>query len=92
MTLKYLQISILLCLYTTYQLPDFQQRKYQENHHYLYRQWQHQLHYKFDYNKDAAMFICPAGHMAVRKAMQGKKNIGVNQVCVYYFDIEKCKI
>jgi len=47
---------------------------------------------KFDYNKDAAMFICPAGHMAVRKAMQGKKNIGVNQVCVYYFDIEKCKI
>jgi hypothetical protein len=28
---------------------------------------------KFDYNKDADRFICPAGHMAIRKARQGKK-------------------
>lgn len=46
----------------------------------------------FDYNKDANMFVCPAGHMAIRKARQGKKNIGTNQVYTYYFDVEKCKI
>jgi hypothetical protein len=46
---------------------------------------------KFDYNKDADMFICPAGHIATRKAKQGKKNQGVNQVTTYYFDVEKCK-
>lgn len=46
---------------------------------------------KFDYNKDADMFVCPAGHMAVRKARQGKKNTGENQCMVYYFDIDKCK-
>lgn len=34
---------------------------------------------KFEYNKDAGMFVCPAGHMAVRKARQGKKNTGTNQ-------------
>ena len=46
---------------------------------------------KFDYNKDAGMFVCPAGHMAIRKARQGKKNIGKNQSDTYYFDVEKCK-
>jgi transposase len=46
---------------------------------------------KFDYNKDADMFVCPAGHMAIRKALQGKKNIGTNQTHTYYFDVEKCK-
>jgi len=46
---------------------------------------------KFDYNKDADMFVCPAGHMALKKAVQGKKNIGKNQAITYYFDIEKCK-
>ena len=47
--------------------------------------------YRFDYNKDADMFVCPAGHLAIRKAIQGNKNIGTNQVCTYYFDVEKCK-
>jgi hypothetical protein len=47
---------------------------------------------RFDYNKDADMFVCPAGHLAIRKARQGKKDIGVNQVDSYFFDIEKCKI
>jgi len=47
---------------------------------------------KFDYNKDAGMFVCPAGHLAIRKARTGKKNIGENQLDTYYFDIEKCKI
>lgn len=46
---------------------------------------------KFDYNKDADMFVCPAGHIAIRKARQGKKNMGENQVDTYYFDVEKCK-
>jgi transposase len=45
----------------------------------------------FDYNKDADMFVCPAGHIAIRKARQGKKNVGKNQVDTYYFDVEKCK-
>lgn len=37
------------------------------------------------------MFVCPAGHMAIRKARQGKKNEGKNQADTYYFDVEKCK-
>lgn len=46
---------------------------------------------KFDYNKDADMFVCPAGHMATRKARGGTKDVGTNQVDTYYFDVEKCK-
>ena len=46
---------------------------------------------EFQFNKDAGMYICKAGHMAIRKARQGKKNIGQNQVDCYYFDVEKCK-
>lgn len=46
---------------------------------------------KFDYNKDADMFVCPSGHLATRKAKQGKKNTAANQVITYYFDVEKCK-
>lgn len=45
----------------------------------------------FDYNKDADMFVCPAGHLAIRKARQGKKKRGKNQALTYYFDVEKCK-
>lgn len=47
---------------------------------------------KFDFNKDAGMFVCPAGHMAIRRAVQGKKGQGTNQSMVYYFDVEKCKL
>jgi len=47
---------------------------------------------KFDFNKDADRFVCTAGHMAIRKARQGKKNVGENQVDTYYFDVEKCKV
>lgn len=46
---------------------------------------------KFDYNKDADRFVCPAGHMAIRKARGGTKDVGANQVDTYYFDVEKCK-
>lgn len=47
---------------------------------------------KFEFNKDAGMFVCPAGHMAIRRAKQGKKNQAKNQAMVYYFDVEKCKL
>jgi len=46
---------------------------------------------EFEYNKDAGMYVCPAGHMAIRKSRQGKKNQPQNQVDAYYFDVEKCK-
>ena len=46
----------------------------------------------FEYNKDAGLFVCPEGHMAIRKARTGKKNQKINQVTTPYFDIEKCKI
>lgn len=47
---------------------------------------------EFEYNKDAGLFVCPAGHLATRKAKQGKKNVSKNQAEVHYFDVEKCKI
>ncbi|WP_187477341.1 IS1182 family transposase [Amniculibacterium sp. G2-70] len=47
---------------------------------------------QFDYNKDADRFVCPAGHLAIRKAHQNRKNVGKNQADVYYFDVEKCKV
>lgn len=40
------------------------------------------------------MYVCKAGHMAIKKAKQGSKAAkdGQNtQVECYYFDIEKCK-
>jgi IS5 family transposase len=46
---------------------------------------------EFQFNKDAGMYVCKAGHMAIRKARQGKKGVGTNQVDTYYFDVEKCK-
>ena len=45
----------------------------------------------FEFNKDADLFVCPAGNIATRKAKQGKKNIGTNQTVTYYFDVDKCK-
>jgi hypothetical protein len=46
---------------------------------------------KFDYNKDADRFVCPAGHLAIKKTRGGTKDVGTNQVDTYYFDVEKCK-
>lgn len=48
----------------------------------------------FEYNKDAGMYVCKAGHMAIKKGKQGSKNPKSgydNRVEVYFFDIEKCK-
>ena len=47
---------------------------------------------KFDYNKDADRFVCPAGHLSIRKARQGKRDRGINQVDTYYFDVQKCRV
>lgn len=46
----------------------------------------------WDFNKDAGMFICPAGHLTTRKTRTDKKRQNKNQNNKYYFDIEKCKI
>jgi hypothetical protein len=46
---------------------------------------------EFEFNKDAGMYVCKAGHLAVRKARTGKKGESKNQKDTYYFDIEKCK-
>lgn len=46
---------------------------------------------EFEFNKDAGMYICKAGHIAIRKARQGKKGAGQNQTDTYYFNTEKCK-
>lgn len=46
---------------------------------------------KFEYNKDAGMFVCPAGHMAIRKGKMSKKEKGKNSCMIFYFDVDKCK-
>lgn len=46
----------------------------------------------FEFNKDAGLFVCPAGHLAVRKAIQGKKGEGHCRSLVYFFDVSKCKL
>lgn len=46
---------------------------------------------EFEFNKDAGMYVCKAGHMAIRKAKQGTKGVSKNQNYTYYFDVEKCK-
>ena len=34
---------------------------------------------EFEFNKDAGMYVCKTGHMVIRKARIGKKNVGQNQ-------------
>ena len=46
---------------------------------------------RFEFNKDAGMYVCKAGHLAIRKAVQGKKGIGANQVMTYYFEVARCR-
>ena len=47
----------------------------------------------FEYNKDADMYVCPAGHMAVRKAREFRTNDKAhkNDRFRYFFDIDKSK-
>lgn len=48
---------------------------------------------KFDYNKDAKRYVCPAGHLAVSvtKHWNKQEHRKENPRMVYYFDVEKCK-
>ena len=48
---------------------------------------------EFEYNKDADMFVCRAGHMAASKTKRHNKqeHRKENPRMVYYFDINKCK-
>ena len=48
----------------------------------------------FEYNKDADMYICKAGHMSIKKrSTRPKKHEkdGQGNVESYFFDVEKCK-
>ena len=49
----------------------------------------------FEYNKDAGMYVCKAGHMAINKRKNKIRDIHnknlVTEVESYYFDIEKYK-
>lgn len=49
---------------------------------------------KFEYNKDADMYVCQAGHMSIKKtSTRPKKHVkdGQGTVISYFFDFEKCK-
>jgi hypothetical protein len=47
---------------------------------------------EFEFNKDAGMYVCKAGHLSIRRARTGKKGINKNQKDTYMFDITKCKV
>lgn len=46
----------------------------------------------FEFNKDADMFVCPAGHLATKKLMKKRSGANRNTQLKYYFDVEKCKV
>ena len=46
---------------------------------------------KFEYNKDAGMYVCPAGHMSTHKQTRRSPN-GRSPKTTYIFDIEKCRV
>ena len=50
---------------------------------------------EFQYNKDAGRYVCTAGHMAIKKALHGKKKHAKEGTVLretHYFDVEKCKV
>ena len=47
---------------------------------------------EFEFNKDAGMYMCKAGHLAIQRHRKGRINTGKNQRDTYFFDVEKCKI
>ena len=47
---------------------------------------------EFFYNKDAGLFVCPEGHMAIKKAKTGRTNGKYNSQETHYFDIKRCQI
>lgn len=47
---------------------------------------------KWDYNKDADMIVCPAGHIAIKKTKHISNIANKNSTITYHFDYEKCKL
>ena len=45
----------------------------------------------FSYNKDAQMYVCPAGHMAIKKAQSGVNTPDKPQRESYFFDTDNCR-
>lgn len=45
----------------------------------------------FEFNKDAGMYQCKAGYLAVHKYLDKRKSEGKNPRMTYFYDIEKCK-
>lgn len=43
-------------------------------------------------NRDAGLFVCPEGHMAIKKAKTGRKTGKYNPQETHYFDISHCQI
>lgn len=49
----------------------------------------------FHFNKDADMYVCPAGHMSIKKVKKRpRKNAkdGNGDVETYFFDVDRCRI
>lgn len=46
---------------------------------------------EFEYNKDAGMYVCKAGHMAIAKYLHKKNSKNPSNSESYSFDVEKCK-
>ncbi len=48
---------------------------------------------EFEFNKDAGMYQCRAGHLAIRKYhdKRRKEKKNKNPRMIYFFDVEKCK-
>ncbi|WP_255446575.1 transposase [Bacillus sp. JAS24-2] len=46
----------------------------------------------FDFNKDAGLFVCPAGHLAKRKSEKPDSHPGASARMVCFFDVETCKV
>lgn len=47
---------------------------------------------EFEYNKDAGMYVCKAGHMAYRKIVQNRNKENRNTRVLYDFDVTKCRV
>lgn len=46
---------------------------------------------EFEFNKDAEMYQCKAGHLAMHKYFDKRNGSGKNPRMTYFFDIEKCQ-
>ena len=46
----------------------------------------------FQYNKDAGMMVCPAGHMATKAYIMHRRHLGKNDRMNFTFDVHKCRV